>query len=277
MGGLTIKTRRIALIVCILLFLVAAPAVLLYSNGYRLGSNWTLNKTGGLYVASPVSGAQIFINNKLEKETNILQSGLFLSGLKQGNYSVLVAKEEYWPWEKKMEVKNQMVTEARALLLPKDPEGEIIKRENSSPLQKTEYDDIYNNLKEVKKLSLKSTTTIERFTSQERQRLWWKPQEKNVWVEWIGEENSRPYYLKESKNLVFTSPAPIKNADFYPGRKDVIIITYQNGVFAMEIDKRGGQIKQPVYKGKDPVFITHKNTSSVFILDEDALIKIKLP
>jgi hypothetical protein len=228
-------------------------------------------------VSSPVSGAQIFVNNKLEKETNILQTGLFLSGLKQGSYSVFISKEGYWPWEKKMEVKNQLVAEARALLLPKEPEGEIIKRENSSPLQKTEYDDIYNNLQEIKKLGSKSTTTIERFTSQERQKLWWKPKENKIWVEWTGEESARPYFMESAKILVFSTANRVKNADFYPGRKDAIIVACQNGIFAVEIDGRGGRAKQPVYKGKDPIFLTQKNTSSVFILDEDALIKVRLP
>lgn len=277
MEGLTIGKRRVALIVCVLVFLVAAPAVLLYSSGYRLGPNWTFNKTGGLYVASPISGAQIFVNDKLEKETNIVQSGLYLSGLRPGTYSVLIAKEGYWPWSKKMEVKSQIVAEARALLLPKEVDGEIVKRENFSPLQKTEYDDIYNMIKETKKLSSTSTTTIERLISQERQKLWWNPKENKIWIEWSGEESSRPYYLEANKNLVFKSPAQIKNADFYPGRKDTIIVAYQNAVFAIEIDKRGGQAKQPIYKGKDPIFITYKNKSSFYVLDEDALIKIKLP
>lgn len=277
MGGLTIQKRRIALIVCVLLFLVAAPAVVLYSNGYRLSSGWTLKKTGGLYVASPISGAQIFVNDKLEKETNIIQSGLFLSGLRPGVYSVLIAKEDYWPWSKKMEVKNQMVAEARALLLPKEPEGEIIKQENSTPLQKTEYDDIYDLLKETRKLNSAATTTIERFGNQERQKLWWSPERNEILVNWLGDDSARPYYLQENENLVFKSPTRIKNADFYPSRKDVVIAAYQNGVYAVEIDKNGGQAKQPIYKGKDPVFITYKNSSSIYILDEDILIKVKLP
>jgi len=277
MGGLTIGKRRVALIICVLVFLVVAPAVLLYSNGYRLGANWTLSKTGGLYVASPVSGAQIFVNDKLEKETNIIQSGLYLSGLRPDTYSILIAKNGYWPWSKKMEVKSQMVAEARALLLPKEIDGEIVKRENFSSLQKTEYDDVYSLIKETRKISSTSTTTIERLASQERQKLWWDRKENKIWIEWNGGENSRPYYLEENKNLVFKSPVQIKNADFYPGRKDAIIVAYQNAVFAMEIDKRGGQAKQPIYKGKDPVFITYKNSSSIYILDEDALIRIKLP
>ena len=277
MGGLTIGKRRVILIVCVLIFLAAAPAVLLYSNGYRLGANWTLKKTGGLYVASPVSGAQIFVNDNLERETNIIQNGLFLSGLRPGAYSVLIAKEGYWPWSKKMEVKSQMVAEARALLLPKEPEGEIIKRENSTPLQKTEYDDIYALIKETKKLNSTATSTVERLASQERQKLWWNPKKNEIWISWSGEESARPYYLEKNENYVFKSPTRIKNADFYPGRKDVIIVSYQNGIYAIEIDKRGGQAKQPIYKGKDPVFITYKNSSSIYILDEDALIRIKLP
>ena len=118
---------------------------------------------------------------------------------------------------------------------------------------------------------------MERLASQERQKLWWNPKKNEIWISWSGEESARPYYLEKNENYVFKSPTRIKNADFYPGRKDVIIVSYQNGIYAIEIDKRGGQAKQPIYKGKDPVFITYKNSSSIYILDEDALIRVKLP
>ena len=122
---MTLRSRRIILLFSILAFVIMVPLVLLYTSGYRMDSGFHLIKTGGLYVSSPVSGSQIFVNNKLEKETNILQSGFFLQNLKPGKYSVLIAKEGYWPWLKELEIKEQFVTEARALILPKEPKRAI--------------------------------------------------------------------------------------------------------------------------------------------------------
>ncbi len=250
-----------------LAFLVAVPAVLLYTSGFRLDSDLRLYKTGGLYVSSPVSGSQIFINNKLEKETNILQNGLFLQNLKPGKYSVLIGKDGYWPWLKELEVKEQFVTEARALILPREMDGEII--------EPSEHKEIISLIDEIKTLS-GTTTEIKRFIGQNRQKLSWNQTQNQVWVEWMAEEKSRPYYLNENKVLVLDSASAVRNADFFPGRRDVIVVAVQNGVFALEIDGKGGRILQPIYKGKEPVFTTFKNESSIYILDEKTLIKINL-
>ena len=271
---MTLKKRRIILILCTLFFLAALPVILLYSLGYHLNSKLQLVKTGGIYISSPVSGSQIFVDNKLEKETNILQDGLFLENLKPGTYSILVGKQGYWPWAKELKVKEQFVTEARALILPKNPEGKVLLKENFSPLESSKYEKILGLLKNMQTGT--TTEILERFSNHEREKLWWNPKKNTVWVEWLRGKNSRPYYMNENKILVLNSQFSIRNAEFYPGRNDVIIVAVQNGIFAVEIDERGGKNMQPIYKGKKPFFTTYKKESAVYILEEGALIKIKL-
>lgn len=272
---MTIRTRRAVLILCVLLFLISLPSVLFYTLGYRLGTDLLLYKTGGLYVSSPVTGSKIFVNNKQKKETNIFQSGLFLQSLKPGQYSVLVAKDGYWPWQKNLTIKEQFVTEARAFLLPKDPKGKVILRENYSPLEVSKYNEILASLKAT-------TTEYTRFTSNQKEKLWWDPQKNEVWVRWLGEKQFLPYFfcddlVCQEEKLILHSVFSIRNVDFYPKRRDVILVAVQNGIYALEIDGRGGRMLQPIYKGKDPIFITYKNESLIYILDEDNLIEIKLP
>ena len=95
---MTLKKRRIIFLFCGIFFLVLAPILLFYSLGYRLDKNFRIGRTGGLYVSSPVSGSEIFVKNKQEKKTNILQNGLFLQNLKTGIYPILITKDGYWPW-----------------------------------------------------------------------------------------------------------------------------------------------------------------------------------
>jgi hypothetical protein len=284
---MTLRKRRIILALCVFLFLLAAPVVLLYTNGYRWDSKFQLYKTGGLYVSSPLSGSQIFVNNKLEKETNIMQSGLFLQGLKPGKYSILIAKEGHWPWSKNLQVKAQLVTEARAMLMPKEPNGTILLRENYSPLEISKYEEILKNLNALRQPLKKRATAEEkearysRLTPNEKEKLWWNPQENKLWVTWLADSSSLPYYFCDNISckemmLILASKFPIKNADFYPKRKDIVIVAVQNGVYALEIDGRGGRLLQPIYKGKDPIFTTYKNDNSIYILDEDNLMEIKL-
>lgn len=262
---------------CVLAFLIVVPAVLMYSNGFRIDSDFHLTKTGGLYVSSPLSGAQIFVNNHLEKTTNILQAGLFLQNLKPGQYSVLIAKEGRWPWKKDLNVKEQMVAEARALMLPMEPEGKVLHREELSPSETEKYDEAIDLLKEIKITANHATTSpMERFTNHDRQKLWWNKNENKIWVDWLKDDSSRPYYLSDNRILILDSVYPIRNADFFPGRRDIIIVAAQNGIFAIEIDGRGGQTLQPIYKGKEPIFTVLKSDNSVYVLDESVLMKIKL-
>lgn len=259
---------------CVLLFLISLPPILFYTLGYRLSADLRFYKTGGLYVSSPLTGSKIFVNNKEKKETNIFQGGLFLQSLKPGQYSVLVAKDGYWPWQKNLTIKEQFVTEARAFLLPKDTKGKVILRENYSPLEISKYDEILVNLKAT-------TTEYTRFTPNQKEKLWWDPQKNEIWVRWLGEKQSLPYFfcddlVCQEEKLILRSVFLIRNVDFYPKRRDVILVAVQNSIYALEIDGRGGRMLQPIYKGKDPVFITYKNENLIYILDEDNLIEVKL-
>jgi hypothetical protein len=273
---MTLKKRRTILALCVLIFLLSTPPLLLYTLGYRWNPILGAYKTGGLYISSPVTGSKIFINNKEKKQTNIFQGSLFLQSLRPGKYSALVAKDGYWPWQKTLLIKEQFVTEARAMLVPKEPKGKIILWDNFSPLEFSKYDEILSNLK---KIQLSSTTP--RFTSNQKEKLWWNPKDNKVWVEWLGDRELLPYFFCDDKFcsdeiLIFNSRSPVRNVNFYPKRKDAVIIAVQNGIYALEIDGRGGRNIQPIYKGKEPTFTTYKNESSIYILEEDKLIEIKM-
>ncbi|MBI2628028.1 MAG: hypothetical protein HYW71_01165 [Candidatus Niyogibacteria bacterium] len=125
---MTLKYRRKLLFLSIAVFFIITPLVLLYTAGYRLANNWSLAKTGGIYIYSPLSSSEIFIDNNLEKQTNLLQGGVFIQNLKPDVYSALVAKENYWPWQKNLKINPQLVTEARAFLIPRSPEGKTLAR-----------------------------------------------------------------------------------------------------------------------------------------------------
>lgn len=273
---MNLKKRRIILVLCLLIFLVVTPIVLLYSNGYRLDSRLHITKTGGLYVSTPVSGSEIFINNQIKKTTNIIQGGLFLQNLKPGKYSVLIAKEGYWPWQKELEIKETMVSEARALMLLRDPDGEVLHREELLPSEIKKYDKIIASIQTINNsVNSATSTAIERFTNYDRQKIWWSPGKNQLWAEWLDSDYQPPYYFSSERVLILDSIYKIKNADFYPGRRDVIIVAVQNGIFALEIDDRGGRILQPIYKGKDPIFDLIEGDSNIYVFDEGILMKIK--
>jgi hypothetical protein len=348
---MTLRKRRIILALASLIFFILVPALLLYAHGYRLNSDFQISKTGGLYVSSPVSGSEIFVKNDLKKTTNILQAGLFLQNLSEGAYQVLVAKEVYWPWLKTLNVKESLVAEARAFLIPRNPKGKVLLRGHFETVWASPYNKILlleENKAGVRKMtfyaprtdtfltSISATTTkllsfknefskiswkdnsvllaenknavqatfnldngtvsaspevlavvsiddrYEKFSYQNKQHLFWNNENNEIWLEWLGDKDSIPYYICDIKPcestayLIAAFSSPIKNADFFPGRRDLIIVAVQNGIFALEIDERGGRIRQPIYKGKDPTFAVFPNEKKVYVLDEGVLSAINL-
>ncbi|MBI5742575.1 MAG: hypothetical protein HZA25_01920, partial [Candidatus Niyogibacteria bacterium] len=124
------KTRRWLLLFSAVAFLILTPFILLYTAGYRLTDDWQFRKTGGIYIHSPISGSEIFLNDALQKTTNLLQTGVFIQNLRPAKYNALVAKEDHWPWQKELTVRSELVTEANAFLIPRSPDGRVILRGN---------------------------------------------------------------------------------------------------------------------------------------------------
>lgn len=345
MRPLSLKKRRIVFSVCLLFFVILGTAVFLYSQGYVLDKNLILSHRGGLYVSSPFSDAEFFVNNKKEKATGILNNTLFVSNLKIGEYSVLIATDGYWPWAKTLEVKEGLVTEARAFGVLENPKGEMLFKGKflniwGSPLQNVliiqeqkngnsfltfyvpknstflstnssfsekvlmaeeEISNIFweNNSVTFKKDGrfvkadfdlansavsadyitppLEEISDFERLTPKKDQKIWWDNQTSEVFVDWLKENSLPPYYVCETKECelplrVFRSHFEIKNIDFYPERKDVILIAVGVGVYALEIDGRSGRLIYPIYKGGDPTFALVEG--KIYILDNGSLMKI---
>ena len=84
-------------------------------RGYSLnlnGSGPILSGTGLLVATSSPDGAQVFINGHLTTATDNTIN------LAPGDYDVKIFKEGYFPWEKKITVKKEVVSKADALLIP---------------------------------------------------------------------------------------------------------------------------------------------------------------
>ena len=120
---MTLKTRRIILGLTIFFFVLIAPAVLFYSWGYSF--DWQKKKfvlTGGFYFESVPKKAEIYLNNKLSKETPV-----FIKRLLPGEYQIKITKDEFQPWQKRLKINSGLVAEARSILLiPLSPKIEII-------------------------------------------------------------------------------------------------------------------------------------------------------
>lgn len=116
------KQFLLSLAIIFFLFLGTA-AVVLYGRGYRFGlgnGRVELTGTGILVTTSNPDGAQVLINGHLTTATDNTIN------LIPGKYHVKIFKEGYFPWEKDLLVKKEVVSKADALLFPTAPKLESI-------------------------------------------------------------------------------------------------------------------------------------------------------
>jgi len=110
---MTRLTRRLVFYSFILIFLLATPPTIFYAMGYSF--DWqkkVLVKTGGLYLKSSPPNAKIIIDGKNNKTTPKL-----IPRLLPKTYKISVEKDGYFSWVKNLEVKPQLVEEARNIIL----------------------------------------------------------------------------------------------------------------------------------------------------------------
>ncbi len=116
--------KQIVIPVLILLFLLAGTALaIIFGSGYRFGfgaNGPVVSGTGLLVATSSPDGAQVLINGHLTTATDNTIN------LSPGEYDVKIYKDGYFPWEKKIQIKQQVVSKADALLFPTAPKLESI-------------------------------------------------------------------------------------------------------------------------------------------------------
>lgn len=125
---MTRRTRRILFIICLILFLLVAPAVVFYSQGYRIDFQAKkISRTGALFLKVWPKSVQIYLNEKPIKKTDFFFGSVLIEDLLPKNYKVRVEKEGYHPWEKDLEIKEKEVVEFKNIfLIPKNPNFTIL-------------------------------------------------------------------------------------------------------------------------------------------------------
>lgn len=118
------RTRTILFLICLFLFFLITPLVVLYSQGYRI--DWDLKKiikTGSFYFKVWPDGAQVFINGTFQKKTGFISNSVYINNLTPKEYKVEIKKQGFQTWQKNIEIKENLVTiSGNVILIPENPE-----------------------------------------------------------------------------------------------------------------------------------------------------------
>ncbi len=95
------KTYLIVLVAVIIT--ASIVALIAYSRGLRLSPDFHVRAAGSIQIVNLKGGENIFIDNS--KVTTTYRSGSFeKKNYSQGEHTVLVAREGFWPWAKTVTV-----------------------------------------------------------------------------------------------------------------------------------------------------------------------------
>lgn len=106
--------RAIAFWASVGLFLILLPIVLSYALGYQIDYRaFKIYKTGIIYINSKPAGASIYLNGRLYRDVTPAQ----IEEMKPGAYRIEVRREGFYPWERELTVRPNMVTKADRIVL----------------------------------------------------------------------------------------------------------------------------------------------------------------
>jgi len=110
------------------LFVISLPFLYLYATGYRFDPKDpnAIVGTGGIYVAAERTGAEIYIDDELVRETRVFRTAFYAQNLEPRTHRVHVQKDGHHTWVKELPVTSHRVTEAQAFNMPVLPEFRVI-------------------------------------------------------------------------------------------------------------------------------------------------------
>lgn len=120
---MTRKTRIILFISLLILFLIAAPATVFYSLGWRFDQQTKkFFQPGILYFKVWPKSAEIYLNGKLKEKTDFFFGSALIENLVPQKYDVEIRKKGFHIWKKSLEIKKGKVCEGKnIILIPESP------------------------------------------------------------------------------------------------------------------------------------------------------------
>lgn len=288
MTPISSRRRSLYLALAALVVVVGAPVLIIYAEGYRPSSLWSFSfrETGGVYVAAGLSGVAVSVDGEAKDQTTFLSRGVLVQNLVEGDYRVSAAKEGYRPAEKTLPVYPSIVTEWRPLLLPEplplravpelllavSPAGSAAK---PSPAQKNpERAALLALFAPATSTKAKSATStlvladpdfaaaleLAKLGDVARNATLRRAGSLAAWVDqgavrfaWLGEADAAPQYLCSTQGCRLRQAVRLSDAaraiEIFPGRSDALVVTTDAGVYAVELDGRGGRAILPLLKG----------------------------
>jgi len=226
---MTKKFKKILFFMLCLFFLITAPSVVFYSQGYRFDfKNMKIVQTGGLFLKISPPGVILDIDQKLRKKTNFFFDSAFINGLIPKGYQITIQKTDYHIWNKALEIEEKQVTEAKNIILfPKNPKFNLVEKNINSFFPAPDNKKIIFKIQEQKKLvseeELKLLKKNKKISQISFLNLVWSDDSKRILIE-ISIKGEKQYVVlkiePETNLFILDTESNIKNISFNPDKSE---------------------------------------------------------
>lgn len=225
------------------------------AQGWRLDfESLKISKTGGIFIKTSVPGVKIYVNDEYQKSTgSLLSYNALIEGLLPKNYNVFVYKENFYPWNKTIEVRSGLVAAFKSVIL--------------FPLELQKI--------KVAELPPAATTTTSNISPDGGKSLLISGREIGIVYLKDFNETNPP---KKSKDTEFIAAAE-STIDYAEWLSDSEHVFWLSGgsLNVAEIDGRGGKRNMiKFFLNVAPPFFFDRETNSLYYFEKKILYKISL-
>ncbi|MBP6858683.1 MAG: hypothetical protein KBC33_02540 [Candidatus Pacebacteria bacterium] len=257
-------------------FLVMVPALILYASGYRFSSvqgESGLVPMGALSVAVPDRPATLFVDGQAVAEPGLFADSFFLRNIHPGVHTLDVVASGTMPWHREVYVMPTKVAYAFPFILPTEPKIQQLTNASSS------YAVVVKTFASSSPVNLATSSDSAHVRSNVAV---WIEDGHTVLVEWRGSDSETPYFLcsvvdaqelcLEQTFIVIKSM--VLSVDFFPGRDDVLVLTTDQGVFALEVDNRTERTLLPLHVAKNAQALV--SNGRIYVKDAKGIFELSI-
>jgi hypothetical protein len=121
---LSYESRKGFFLVLVAIFLIALPAFIFYTSGYRLSfdnEETSIVTTGGIYITADNLGVDVYLDEEKVDKPRLFRSAYYIQNIENGLHRLVVQGPGLQTWVKVLPVDSYIVTEAAAFNMPELP------------------------------------------------------------------------------------------------------------------------------------------------------------
>lgn len=257
--NLIIVGAGIVLAVCLF------AGIKLYDLGYRLSFSQGFTRPASLVISPFTQGTELYVNGKRILEAGIAGEAVNMV-IPAGLHEITLSRKSYFPWQKQLDVESGERIVVGPFNIPETTNGAVLAPTDA------EYPSARALLADA------AAVPTEERPVRSRDGIMSAFVRGQSLIARVESGTPPQYFCSascEPEKEVVALQAEVRGLAFLPGRNDVLLMAVQDGVFAIELDTRGTQNFQVLYRGIRPTFAVSPE-GLVYIREENTIFKVFL-